>query len=70
MFNIDDICVNKTVVSKKEQYGKYKSFKYFIGYNDNRVIKPLYLGLSQMTGHINKFDENKNTITMFLKVKD
>ena len=70
MFNIDHIYVNKTVVSKKEQYGKYKSFKYFIGYNDNGVIKPLYLGLSQMTGHINKFDENKNTITMFLKVKD
>ena len=70
MFNIDDIYVNKTVVSKKEQYGKYKSFKYFIGHNDNGVIKPLYLGLSQMTGHINKFDENKNTITMFLKVKD
>ena len=76
MFNIDDIYVNKTVVSKKEQYGKYKSFKYFIGYNDNDVIRPLYLELSQMTGCIHKFDENKNKnkktniITMSLKVKD
>ena len=43
-------------------------FKYFIGYNDNDVIRPLYLGLSQMTGYINKFDENK--ITMSLIVKD
>ena len=68
IFNIDDIDVNKILVSKKEQYGKYNSFKYFIGYNDNDVIKPLYLELSQVTGYINKFD--KNTITMSLKVKD
>ena len=31
------------LVSKKEKYGKYNWFKYFIGYNDNDVIKPLYL---------------------------
>ena len=31
IFNIDDIDVNKILVSKKEQYGKYNSFKYFIG---------------------------------------
>ena len=39
IFNIDDIDVNKILVSKKEQYGKYNSFKYFIGYNDNDVIR-------------------------------
>ena len=38
----------------------YNSFKYFIGYNDNNVIKALYLELSQMTGYINKFNERKN----------
>ena len=67
IFNIDDIDVNKILVSKKEQYGKYNSCKYFIGYNDNDVIRPLYLGISQMTGYINKFDENKITSLM---VKD
>ena len=41
IFNIDDIDVNKILVSKKEQYGKYNSFKYFIGYNDNDVIRSL-----------------------------
>ena len=70
IFNINDIDVNKILVSKKEKYGKYNSFKYFIGYNDNDVIKPLYLELSQMTGYINKFNENKKNITMSLKVKD
>ena len=43
MFNIDDIDPNKILVSKKEQYGKYNSSKYFIGYNDNGIIRPLYL---------------------------
>ena len=50
IFNIDDIDVNKTLVSKKETYGKYNSFKYFIGCNDNDVIRPLYLFISQTTG--------------------
>ena len=74
IFNIDDIDVNKILASKKEQYGKYNSFKYSIGYNDNDVIRPLCLKLSQMSGYINEFDEdknkNKNTITMSLKVND
>ena len=78
IYNIDDIDVNKILVSKKEQCGKYNSFKYFIEYNENDIIRRLCLKLSQMTGYINNFDENKNknknknknTITMSLKVKD
>ena len=53
VFNIDDIDVNKILVSKKEQYGEYNSFKYFIRYNDNDVIRPLHLFISQTTGYIN-----------------
>ena len=68
IFNIDDTDVNKISVSKKEQYGKHNLFKYFIGYNDNNVIRPLYLFLAQTTEYINKFDNNK--ITMSLMVKD
>ena len=43
MFDINDIDVNNILVSKKEKYGKYKcnSFKHFIEYNDNNIIKPL-----------------------------
>ena len=78
IFNTDDINVNKILVLKKEKYGKYNSFKYFIGYNVNDVIRPLYLELSQISGYIDKFDKNKNenknknknTITISLKVKD
>ena len=68
IFNIDDIDINKILISKKETYGKYNSFKYFIGCNDNDVIKPLYLFLSQTTGYITKFDKNK--IAMSLVMKD
>ena len=42
IFNINDIDINKILVSKKETYGKYNSFKYFIGYSDNDIIRPLY----------------------------
>ena len=49
IFTIDDTDVNIILVSKKEQYGKYNSSKYFVGYNDNDVIRPLYLFISQTT---------------------
>ena len=60
--------ISKKMVSKKEPYCKNNSLIYFIGYNDNDVIRPLCLKLSKMTGYINKFDENK--ITMSLMIKD
>ena len=55
---IDDINVNKILVPKKESYGTKKSFKYFIGYDDNDVIRPLCIRLPQMTGYAKKFNEN------------
>ena len=58
IFQIDDIDVNKILVSKKEPYGKKNALKYFIGYNDNDVIRPLCLRLPQMTGYAKKFNEN------------
>ena len=54
---IDDIDVNKKLVSKKEPYGTNNSLKYFIEYNDHDVIRPLYIRLLQMTGDARKFDE-------------
>ena len=54
----DVIDLNKILVSKKESYGTKNSLKYFIGYNDNDVIRPLCVRLPQMTGYARKFDEN------------
>ena len=36
------------LVSKREPYGTNESIKYFIGYNDDDVIRPLHIKLSQM----------------------
>ena len=65
--NIDDIDVNKILVSNKESYGTNNSLKYFIGYDDNDVIRPLYVRLPQMTGYVRKSDENA---TISFRVKD
>ena len=54
---IDGIIVNKIFVSREESYGTKHSFKYFIRYNDNDVIWPVYIKLPQMTGYVRKFRE-------------
>ena len=43
---------------KKESYGTKNSFRYFIGYNDNDVTRPLFIRLPKMTGYAKRFDEN------------
>ena len=65
--NIENINVDNILVSKKEPYGTKNSFKYFIGYNDNNIIRPLRIKLPQMTGYIKKFNEN---LTISFRVKD
>ena len=65
LFNIHDIDVNKKLVSKKESYDTKNSFKYFIGYNDDDVIRPLCIKLPQMIDYVKHFDSNE---TMSFKV--
>ena len=57
-FQLVDFDINKILVSKKEPYGTKNALKYFIGYNDSGVIRPLCLRLSQMAGYAKKFNEN------------
>ena len=59
LFNIYDLDVNKIFVSKKESYGTKNSLKYIIGYNDDDVIRPFCIKLSQMIGYVKHFDSNK-----------
>ena len=67
LFNMHDLDVNKTLVSKKESNGAKNSLKYFIGYNDDDVIRPLCIKVPQMIGYVKHFDSNK---TMSFKVGD
>ena len=66
IYSTDDIDVNNILVSRKETYGNKNSSKYFIGYNDNDIIRPLCIRLPQMTGYPRKFDENE-TMSFFVK---
>ena len=59
---IDDADVNKILVSKEESYGTKNSFKYFIGYNDNDVIRLLCTKPSQMTGYVRAFESNTKNV--------
>ena len=63
---IENIDVNNILVSKKEPYGNTNSVKYFIGYNDNDIIRPLCIRLPQMTGYARKCDENA-TLSFIVK---
>ena len=64
---IHDVDVNKILVSKEEPYGTKKSFKYFIGYNDNDVMKPLCIKFSQMICYLRTFESNT---TVSFKIND
>ena len=63
IYSTHDIDVNNILVSKKEPYGNKNSVKYFIGYNDNDIIRPLCIRLPQMTGYARKFDENATILS-------
>ena len=56
--NIEDIHVNNILISKKEACSNKNSLKYFIGYNDNDIIRPLCIRPPQMAGYVKKFNEN------------
>ena len=67
LFKIDDIDVDKILISKKESCGEKGSFKYFIDYEDHDYIGPLCVKLPQMIGYVKCFDNNK---TMSFKIAD
>ena len=61
--NIEDIDINKTLISKPEIYEKNMR-KYIIGYNDN-TISPLQLFLPKMTGYLNIFENRNRKMSFF-----
>ena len=65
--DLNNIDVNKILVSKKESYGTKNSLKYFIGYNNGDIIRPLCILLPKMIGYFKHFDSNK---AMSFKISD
>ena len=64
LFNMHDIDVNKILVSKEKSSGTKNSLKYFIGYNDDDVIRPLCINLPQMIGYVKNFDKCLSLIVL------
>ena len=54
--SLDSVDLNKIVVSKKWKIND-TTYKYFCGYLNNDVIKPLCVILPQMNGYIKYFDD-------------
>ena len=74
LLQINDIDVNKLLVPKKESYDKKNGFEHIIGYNDNSVIRSLYLNISQLPTYTKRFKKNdeqlvKNYNKIWEKVK-
>ena len=59
LFKTEDIDVDKILVSKKESHSTKNLYKYFLGYNDDDVIRPLCIKLPKMIGYVKCFDSNK-----------
>ena len=59
-FNIEDIDINKILISKHETY-ENNMRKYIIGYNDN-TISPL----PKMTGYLNIFKDGARKMSFLL----
>ena len=58
--DLDSVTVDKVVVSDKFRYSE-EGYKYFIGYQENEIIKPLCIILPQMNGHIKYFENGGKT---------
>ena len=67
-FNIEDIDINKILISKPETYENNMK-KYIIGYNDN-TISPLQLFLPKMTGYLDIFKDGARKMSFFTNINE
>ena len=58
--DLDSVTVDKIVVSDKFRHSE-EGYKYFIGYQEHEIIKPLCIILPQMNGHIKYFENGGKT---------
>ena len=63
---LDLINVDQIVVSQKFRHND-DGFKYFIGYKEGEIVKPLCIILPQMTGHIKYFENGGKNMSFVIK---
>ena len=60
------VIVNQIVVSDRFKHSD-EGFKYFIGYQDNEIVKPLCIILPQMSGYIKYFQSSRKNMSFMVK---
>ena len=67
--NLDLANVDQTVISDKFKHSD-DSFKYFIGYKEGEIVKPLCIILPQMSGYIKYFENGGKNMYFMIKNDD
>ena len=62
--DLKSINVDQIVVSDKFKHSD-EGFKYFIGYQDNEIVKPLCIILLQISGYIKYFENGGKNMSFF-----
>ena len=60
--NLDLVNVDQIVVSDKFKHSD-DGFKYFIGYKEGEIVKPLCIILSQISGYIKYFESGGKSVS-------
>ena len=64
--DLKSVNVDQIVVSDKFKHNN-ESFKYFIGYQEGQIVKPLCIILPQMSGYIKYFENGDKNMSFFIK---
>ena len=67
--NLDSVKVGQIVASGKFKHND-DGFKYFIGYKEGEVVKPLCIILPQMNEYIKYFEEGDKNMSFIIKNND
>ena len=66
--DLDLVNVDQIVISDKFKHSD-DGFKYFIGYRESEIIKPLCIILPQMSGYIKYFENSGKNMSFFVRDK-
>ena len=64
--DLKSVNVDQLVVSDKFRHSN-EGFKYFIGYQDNEIVKPLCIILPQMSGYIKYLEKGGKNMSFFVR---
>ena len=66
VIELDLVDTGKIVVSDEFKHSE-EGFKYFIGYQEDEIVKPLCIILPQMNGYIKYFDNGGKNMSFLIK---